>query len=250
MLHGSCGGSQSKGYAPDRLRMPRFFAEITHFPIAAIKGKTSVHHITGPLRKRIGDEISIRDESKGYQARISSIRTDEIILEILRTEDLSDRSIAHVHLAICLVDFKDMEDIIRYATELGVADICPIIADRSNIRSISDARHKRWRAIVLEAVKQCERKTLPNLHRAEPLDEFIHGACRQWGGRLVALQGADHPISEYRMPDVGVLIGPEGGFSPEELDMITLAAFIPVSLGNTTLRAVTAAITAAAILGF
>ena len=238
-----------KGCVHDELRMPRFFAEITHYPIAAIKGKAAIHHITGPLRKRIGDEIPIRDGAKGYRARISSVQPHQIILEIVRIEDLSDRSSTHVHLAICLVDFKDMEDIIRYATELGVADIHPIVAGRSNTRVISDTRQERWQAIVLEAVKQCERKTLPCLHGAERLDRFIYGPCRQWGERLVALQGSNHPISEFNAQDVGILIGPEGGFTPEERDMILQEGLTPVSLGNTTLRAVTAVIAALSILG-
>jgi 16S rRNA (uracil1498-N3)-methyltransferase len=177
------------------------------------------------------------------------VQPHQIILEIVRIEDLSDRSSTHVHLAICLVDFKDMEDIIRYATELGVADIHPIVAGRSNTRVISDTRQERWQAIVLEAVKQCERKTLPCLHGAERLDRFIYGPCRQWGERLVALQGSNHPISEFNAQDVGILIGPEGGFTPEERDMILQEGLTPVSLGNTTLRAVTAVIAALSILG-
>lgn len=229
--------------------MPRFFAEITHPPQAVIRGKAA-HHITGPLRKKEGDELRIRDGARGYLARITSIRSGEIVLEILCDEDLSDRCSAHLHLAMCLVDFRDMEEAIRYATELGVAQIHPVIAGRSNIRFVSDARFERWQAIVTEAVKQCERKTLPRLCRPEPLEAFIRGACRLWGGeRLVALKGAERSISDHRQPDVGILIGPEGGFTPDEQAMILQEGFMPVSLGDTTLRAVTAAIAALSILG-
>jgi 16S rRNA (uracil1498-N3)-methyltransferase len=171
------------------------------------------------------------------------------MLEVVRIEDLFDRSSKSVHLAACLIDFKDMDDMIRYATELGVADIHIIIAGRSNFRTISDARQKRWQDLMLEAVKQCERKALPCLHGAVPLEKFIHGPCLQWGERLVALQGSNRHISEFKVQDVGILIGPEGGFTPEELDVILRKGFTPVSLGNTTLRAVTAAITALGILG-
>ena len=228
--------------------MPRFFAEITHPPQAVIRGKAA-HHITGPLRKKEGDEIHIRDGARGHLARITSIRSGEIVLEILCHEDLSDRCSAHLHLAMCLVDFRDMEEAIRYATELGVAEIRPVIAGRSNIRSVSEARFERWQAIVTEAVKQCERKTLPHLCRPEPLEAFIREVCRLWGERLVALKGAERSISDHRQPDEGILIGPEGGFTPDEQAMILQEGFMPVSLGDTTLRAVTAAIAALSILG-
>lgn len=228
--------------------MPRFFAEITHPSQAVIRGKDA-HHITGPLRKKEGDEIRIRDGERGHRARITSIRSGEIVLEILCQEDLSDRCSAHLSLAMCLVDFRDMEEAIRYAAELGVAQIHPVIAARSNIRSVSDARFERWQAIVTEAVKQCERRTLPHLCLPEPLEAFIRKASRLWGERLVALKGAERSISDHKQPDVGILIGPEGGFTPDEQAMILQEGFIPVSLGDTTLRAVTAAIASLSILG-
>jgi 16S rRNA (uracil1498-N3)-methyltransferase len=229
--------------------MPRFFADIIQYPKAIIKDINIVRHISGPLRKRKGDEISIRDEVKGYKARISSVEHNRIVLEIIADQDLLNRSETRLHLAICLIDFKDMEDTIRYTTELGVSDIYPIVSARSNIRSISESRHNRWQAIVLEAVKQCERKSIPAIHEITPIEEFIRGASRYWGERLVAVQGAPEFISAYRKPDVGILIGPEGGFTREEEDMIFHEGFTTVSLGNTTLRAVTAAIAALSILG-
>jgi 16S rRNA (uracil1498-N3)-methyltransferase len=229
--------------------MPRFFAEITHFPVAVIHDLPSVHHISGPLRKRKGDEIDIRDMLKGYRARIVSIESRQIVLEILTEQDLMDRFSATIHLGMCLFDLKDMEDAVRYSTELGVSSIHPVVSERSNIRSISESRYKRWQAIVLEAVKQCERKSIPVLHRVESLEKFIHSTCRSWGVRLVAIQDANEFISAYKEQDMGVLIGPEGGFTSKELDMILPEGFIPISLGNTTLRAVTASIAALSILG-
>jgi 16S rRNA (uracil1498-N3)-methyltransferase len=230
-------------------KMPRFFAEITRFPVAIIVGKGSVRHITGPLRKRTGDEIAIRVGTQGFQARISSIGSDEISVEIIDEEALQDRSPAIVHLAMCLFDLKDLEDALRSITELGVMSIYPVISSRSCIRTITEARYARWQVIIHEAVKQCDRKTIPIINRPVSLEAFIHESSHLWGTRLVAYKDAQQNIFGYRTGDVGILIGPEGGFSAEEIQMITRSGFIPVSLGDTTLRATTAAIAAVGILG-
>jgi 16S rRNA (uracil1498-N3)-methyltransferase len=229
--------------------MPRFFAEITRFPIAIIVAKGTVRHITGPLRKRKGDEIAIRVGNQGFQARISSIGSEEILLDIIDEEALEDRSTARVHLAMCLFDLKDLDDAIRCASELGVSSICPVISSRSNIRSITGARFARWEAIILEAVKQCDRMTIPIIHRPVSLNTFIGEASPLWGTRLVAHKEAQYSILEYRGNDCCILIGPEGGFSSVELRAITEGGFIPVRLGNTILRSTTAALCAISILG-
>jgi 16S rRNA (uracil1498-N3)-methyltransferase len=229
--------------------MPRFPAEITRFPVAIIVGKGAVRHITGPLRKRRGDNIAIRVGSQGFQARISSIGSEEILLDIIKEETIQDRGAAQVHLAMCLFDLKDFDDAIRCISELGVSSISPVISSRSNIRSISEARFVRWEAIMLEAVKQCDRMTIPIIHRPVSLDTFIREAPPSWGARLVAHKEAQYSILEHRGNDVGILIGPEGGFTSEELQAITQGGFIPVRLGNTILRSTTAAICAISILG-
>jgi 16S rRNA (uracil1498-N3)-methyltransferase len=229
--------------------MPRFFAEITGFPIARIVGKGAVRHITGPLRKRSGDEIAIRVGNQGFQARISSIASEEILLDIIDEETLEDRSKVRVHLAMCLFDLKDLDDTIRCTAELGVSSIYPVISSRSNIRTITEARFARWQAIILEAVKQCDRMTTPIIHRPVLLDTFICEASTLLGARLVAHKEAQHSIVEYRGSDCCILIGPEGGFSSEELRVITQGGFIPVRLGNTILRSTTAAMCAVSILG-
>ena len=229
--------------------MPRFFAEITRFPIAIIVGRGAVRHITGPLRKRSGDQIAIRVGNQGFQARISSIGSEEILLDIIDEEALQDRSTARVHLAMCLFDLKDLDDAIRCTSELGVSSIYPVISSRSNIRSITEARFARWEAIILEAVKQCDRMTTPIIHRPVSLDTFICEASPLWGKSLVAYKEAQHSILEYRGNDCCILIGPEGGFSSEELRAITEGGFVPVRLGNTILRSTTAALCAISILG-
>ena len=235
-------------YNQERYDMPRFFAEIEDKNHAVIKGKDA-HHIQGPLRKKIGDELFIRDNTTGYLARISSIASRQISLEILRSQELSERGTTTVHLGMSLIDLKDMDALIRTVTELGVADIYPLIAERSNIRSISDTRRDRWNNIIKEAVKQCERRTIPRIYDPLPLMQGIHTIAESWQCKLVASQNAGTSLCDCKADDIGILIGPEGGFSSLEIDEMLSSGFTPVSMGRTVMRAVTAAIAAAGILG-
>lgn len=214
---------------------------------AVVTGK-DVHHITGPLRRGLGDELAFRVDEQGYMGKITAVSSRGISLEILYEQELHDRGQAHVHLGVSLIDLKEMDLLIRGVTELGVAEIHPVIAERSNVRDIRDKRSERWRGIVCEAIKQCERKSIPIIHEPMALEALLEKAAPSWGSRLVALASSERSLLEMRSPQAGILIGPEGGFSPREAQAILAAGFTPVHMGRTTLRTATAAVAAVGIL--
>ena len=227
--------------------MPRFFADILSNGQAVITGK-DVSHILGPLRKKIGDELSIRDRETGYRARITEAGRGRITLEVLSSQELSDRGSCRVHLGISLIDLKDMDDLMRGVTELGVSEIHAVVSGRSNVRHIGEKRMQRFRQIILEAIKQCERRTIPVLHEPLLLEEFLEHISPAWPNRLVALPSSQISLWDCRREDTGILIGPEGGFSESEVEKIISCAFTPVHMGRTVLRSCTAALTAVALL--
>ena len=228
--------------------MPRFFAEIIDTQAAVIHGK-DVAHIAGPLRRRVGDTLHIRDDRQGFAARIDSLSRHEIRLSLLAPEELKDRGSRRIRLGIALVTPKDMDEIVRLCSELGVHDIHPLVAERSNFRQISEARRRRWEDIIREAVKQCERKTIPCLHPEQDLKSFLQEATTLWPQCLIALKDAPRGIGEVGGDDVGIIIGPEGGWTGAEVSQALEHEFVPVHMGRTTLRAVGAAVAAVAILG-
>jgi len=142
--------------------MPRFFAEI-HGSRAIIRGK-DVSHIRGPLRMDIGGRILVRD----------------LTVDIERETPLVDRTKRTIRLGICMIALKDMDTIIRFATELGVSEIVPVVSSRSNIARISSKRFERWQAIIMEAVKQCERKSIPVLYDVLVMADFIRSSSSRW----------------------------------------------------------------------
>ncbi len=227
--------------------MPRFFAETDPGGHAVITGQ-DVYHIMGPLRKGVGDELPIRDHEMGYMGRIVSMNSREISLEILFSQELSERGSRLVHLGMSLIDLKDMDLLIREVTELGVLEIHPLIARRSNVREIGEKRLKRWRQIVSEGMKQCQRRSTPLLHEVSSLNEFLIKTAPSWPCRLVASLESELSIQDCKVTEAGILIGPEGGFTPEEMEKIHVSGFTSVHMGKTTLRAYTAAVTAVGIL--
>lgn len=227
--------------------MPRFFAEIVDTDQAVIRGK-DVGHIAGPLRKKTGDTLHIRDALIGYRARIRAMQPGEIRLEILAPEDLQERGARIVHIGVALIPPADMDTIIRFAAELGVADIQPVVCAHSNIRRINAARCRRWEEIIAEAVKQCGRRTVPSVRAILDLSSFAASTSEHWPARLLALPDGATGIWDIDADETGILIGPEGGFTPHEVDLLLKNGFQPVHMGHTTLRTVTAALTAAAIL--
>ena len=225
--------------------MPRFFAEVDG-QRALIRG-ADAQHISGPLRIRLGEDLLIRDGDKGYLARVTGVSRQQVELEILDEQVLSDRGPRTVRLGMALIAPKDMDEVIRLATELGVSEIQPVIMSRSNVRDLKAQRLERWQEIVREAVKQNQRRSLPAIMPALDFKAFLTQSI--WARPLVALPGADQPLTAVSDSDVGILIGPEGGIAPEEIDSLLAAGFQPVGLGATVLRAVTAAAAAVAVLG-
>ncbi len=101
----------------------------------------------------------------------------------------------------------------------------------------------------MEAIKQSGRKSIPIIHECLSIDTFAQYAVKNWPTRLVAHYDALTRLQEITADDAGILIGPEGGLTPREFSMLNKHGFIPVSMGKTTLKTVTATIAALSILG-
>ena len=141
-----------------------------------------------------------------------------------------------------------MEWLVEKATELGVAAIHPVLTRRSVADRVNQAR---LAAIARGAAEQCERLSLPVIHPAAPLQT----ALAAWGGAPIFMaaeragaRALPEALAGQRLP-LGLLIGPEGGFHPAELDAAARYPFVtPIGLGPRILRAETAAVAGLAVL--
>lgn len=141
-----------------------------------------------------------------------------------------------------------MDTIVRMGTELGIRRFVPVLMERS---VKTGGRVERWRRITQEAAKQCRRADVPEVWDPLPFAGAVERFSAH-GVRLFLWEGGGRPLlaalgAPVEDPDIGVFVGPEGGFAPEEVDALTPCAE-PVTLGPLVLRTETAGVAAAAVL--
>jgi 16S rRNA (uracil1498-N3)-methyltransferase len=214
-----------------------------------------IHHLRDVLRLRPGDQVEIFDgEGTGYIGRVEAAGS-ELVVGSLQKVEAATESPVQVVLALALTKYDRFEWALQKTTELGVQDIVPLQARFSPVRLIEgklQARMERWRRIVQEASKQCRRLSIPRIHQARQVIDFLAGKefpnsvrlffdekSQECWGRTFA--GADRLV---------VCIGPEGGWDHAEVEVADQAGYQILNLGPRILRTETAAVAALAILQF
>lgn len=197
------------------------------------------------MRRGIGDALWLFNGRDGeFSARITRIRRDHAELHI---EQQTRTQIAEPDLWLLFALLKrDATDlVVQKATELGIAELHPVITERANTHRTNASR---LHAIATEAAEQCERLSVPRLLAPRPLPAALSDWPRD--RRLfAAIERSDAPrIGAARGPKA-LLVGPEGGFTPPELEALRAHPFVTaVSLGPRVLRADTACIAGLALL--
>jgi len=229
--------------------MQNFFAARTENGIIRLDENESAHAVK-VLRLREGDLIRVFDgQGNIFRARISKAhaRHTEAVAE--EKEHLSARAPWHLHLAVAPTkSMERFEFFLEKVTETGVDEITPLLCERSERKKL---RYDRLERLLIAAMKQSMQPFLPRLHPFTPLKDFL--AAPPAGDRLIAhcCENEDpqrgHLYESITSPHVTILIGPEGDFSPQEIEEARRAGYRTISLGNTRLRSETAGIAAAII---
>lgn len=216
--------------------------------VAILRGD-EFKHLSRVLRKKEGERITLIDgEDHAYEAIIESIGSSETICEIVEVKHRFNETKIDVTLAVSLLRNPARFDVlVEKATELGVRTIIPMTCERTVPRS---DKHNRLEKIALAAMKQCGRSWLP---RVQPLASFNSVVERAGGFALRLIPHEKTEQSQFigavlqHHPDAAsalIVIGPEGGFSEEEMKLAIEKGLVPISLGPRRLRAETAAISA------
>ncbi|MFN8396012.1 MAG: RsmE family RNA methyltransferase [Bacteroidia bacterium] len=210
---------------------------------AYLEGEEALHS-TKVLRKKVGDEI-LGVDGKGQMllCRVSALGKGLVELEILeRHRDWGEKP-QRISILVSPLHKPDrLEWLIEKSVELGVTDIYPYLGKHTVKTGL---RADRLERIMIAALKQCMRSQLPKLHTAAPLKAALAGLEAEV--RLIATAEAkqhtqDLPVDWVMAPSAAILVGPEGDFSQEELDLAIGNRFQSVSLGQNRLRSETAAI--------
>ncbi len=217
------------------------------------------HHAVSVLRLRPGDSVHILDGAGSeYLCEAARVAKREVALSI-REKKSHPAPACRVTLALALPKGKIIESIIQKATELGVFAIAPLLTERVASRLDDEAAaHKaeQWRQVALEAIKQCGQPWLPRVEPPQSLSDYLTRADAADLSLVGSLQGdGRHPREHFaalaRPPaSVRVWIGPEGDFTPAELDAIRRSGARPITLGPLVLRVETAAIYTLSIVNY
>ncbi|MFA5717474.1 MAG: RsmE family RNA methyltransferase [Desulfobulbaceae bacterium] len=233
--------------------MRRFFIDPQSIRsgIATLSGVES-HHITSVLRLEPGSAIELFDGTGFvYGGRIEAVARHGVRVRILSRSDAPPPSAAKIILVQSLLREKKMDLVIQKATEMGVHMLQPLRTRYSEVRGHHQRQLDRWHRIMLEACKQ-SRRPCPMLI-AEPLDFrslAVAGDAAKimfWEGERTAALNPEH-VSPAG--STWLLLGPEGGFHPEEGYLARQFGFLTVSLGGNVLRAETASMAAVAIVQY
>jgi 16S rRNA (uracil1498-N3)-methyltransferase len=231
----------------------RFIANLWTPTTATLTGDQATH-LARVLRAEPGQVYDVVANGFLHRAEITAVSESEV--RFLLHEELESDAALPLHLLLAVFKFDHMEWAIEKATELGIAHITPILARRTekHLAQSATKRAERWRRIALEASKQSRRTTIPTIADPIPLKQSLDqeqsptrillSETEQATSITTALLKAKSSTQET---DTALAIGPEGGWTPEEMALFTQHNWQPVTLGPRILRAETAAIAAIAI---
>ncbi len=203
------------------------------------------HYLASVMRRGLGEMVSLFNGRDGeWQARIVALRRDRAIFEVERRTREQAPELDH-WLVFALLKRDATDLVVQKATELGVAAILPVFSAHTNAGRVN---RDRLTAIATEAAEQSERLTVPRV--AEPV--ALASLLDDWPmarALVAAIERADAPGVPLVAGPAALLVGPEGGFSVGELDVLRRTPFVvAASLGPRILRAETAAIVGLALL--
>jgi 16S rRNA (uracil1498-N3)-methyltransferase len=240
----------------------RFFVEQFDGDKAVLRAE-SAHHLGNVLRAEMGQSYELSDGETVRLGRVNRIDRDEIEFEL--TENVTDIAPPRLSITLLLsvVKFDRFEWALEKATELGVDEIVPLSAARTEKGLILAApkRAERWHRILMESSQQARRLRPPVLHQVESVSERFarppsEHSLKETGVRIILSEHGDsRSLREIlgthsrESTHAGTLaVGPEGGWTDEEFEMAETGGFEEASLGSNILRTETAVMAALASL--
>ena len=210
------------------------------------------HHLLNVLRLKVNDQVEVFDgEGNRYVASLCDTRTAPLQAKILQYQ-FHPHTPPYITLFQGLPKFDKMDLIVQKTTEIGVNGIAPMVCQRSIPKSVvPQKRTVRWQRIANEAAKQCKRPHFAHVFAPQTLEECLGGVDHLdlltllWEGEK--RQGLKEILRNHgEAKSVGLFVGPEGGFTDEEVGVALQNGCVPATLSDNILRTETAAIVSVA----
>ena len=234
--------------------MPRF-----HCPLPLASGQVlalppgPARHVQ-VLRLQPGDALTLFNGEGGeFEARVTRMGRSEVEVELGAHQAIEREAARAVHLLCGITANERMDWLVEKATELGVASITPLLAERSVLKlkgERADKKRAHWQGVAVAAAEQCGRNRVPLLHAALDLSDWLSRPTAEGVRCMLSLAQGTRSLSAAAAgaAPLVVLSGPEGGLSPAEEALALSSGFVPVTLGSRVLRAETAPLAVLAAL--
>ena len=232
------------------MSMPRFYCPTPLATGLALSLPAGAARHVQVLRLQPGDVITLFNGEGGeFDATVTRMGRSDVDVEVGAHHTVEREAARAVHLLAGITANERMDWLVEKATELGVASITPLVAERSVLKLKGERAEKKlahWQGVAVAAAEQCGRNRVPTVHPAVTLTEWVKKAPpgERW---VLSLAKGTQPLAQVQGPAAGlpmapvtVLSGPEGGLSPTEEAAALAAGFAPVTLGPRVLRAETA----------
>jgi len=235
--------------------MNRFFLPPSAFQDETILFPPDVStQIARVLRLTESEHVVVLDNlGSAYEVQLDEISAKDTRGTVIRKFAAGNEPRVHLTLLICLTQREKFEWILQKGTELGVSAFLPVLTSRTLVQKLDDgsAKTERWLKILKEAAEQSERGRIPVLLPAAQLKNALASDAPGLNLILNADESQVNLVQALKtyssLSNVRMLIGPEGGFSTDEVQLAQAAGYISVRLGPRILRMETAAIAAVAV---
>lgn len=230
------------------MRLSRFFIDVPLALGSHALPETAAHYIGRVLRLSNGSAVQLFDGSgQEYLGELVEVGKKQVRVELRQQLAGQPESPLRIHLGQGLSRGERMDWAIQKATELGVAQITPLISERCEVRLNDERADKRlahWRQIAISACEQCGRSVVPTIHPPQQLGDWLPVEAEL---KLV-LHPVAAPLTSHAQPrTLAFLIGPEGGLSEHEVEQAQQAGFQAARLGPRVLRTETAPVVALSV---
>jgi 16S rRNA (uracil1498-N3)-methyltransferase len=204
-----------------------------------IQDEEVVRQISRVLKLEVGESVVIKTDETAFEGVIQQVSREEVTISNLK-EKIQDISFKKISLFFCIPKKDKFETILEKCTEIGVTDFYPVISSRTVKTDINTERSEK---IIQEASEQAQRIDTPILHEIQGLEDIV----KEYRPAVFDVEGVEFKKGENKAIQ-NILIGPEGGFTPEEIKMFKEHRLDIYKIGHTVLKTETAAIVISALV--
>jgi len=215
----------------------------------SLLSKEHTHYIVNVMRLKRGSNINFFNKEGEWLSEVVFLERDRVEVKFLN-KIKNSLTVSNIELAICLVKKTPMETILQKATELGVSKITPIISERTEVKELNLERANK---ITIEATEQSNQLNPPIINKVTKLKDFINNANKDTKLFFANVNSKYKlkPSDVEKAQPISILIGPEGDFSPQELELILATSNLTsFTLSKNILRTDTAVISAISLVNF